>query len=167
MRSARTDATLDELHRIAAALSADWRPALPIPTIRLSGRLTRSAGTYRPPGTITISRPFLVQHGLAATIPILRHELAHHAVHHTAGARVRPHGREFQTAAAQLSAPRYAPAFYAPRTVHGYRCPACGHTWLRGRRLTQTRRYSCARCAPRYDDRYRLLYVGRVIRTED
>jgi predicted SprT family Zn-dependent metalloprotease len=158
-------AALAELNALAAALAAAWTPALPAPAVRLSARLTRSAGTYRPPGTITISRHFVDQYGLAATIPILRHELAHHAVHHTAGrrarpGRVRPHGPEFRAAAARLDAPRHAPAFAAPRTVHGYRCPACGWTVLRGRRLPRRRRYSCARCAPRYDDRFRLTYLG-------
>jgi predicted SprT family Zn-dependent metalloprotease len=156
-----TDAAcLAELQHRACALTAAWSPPLPAPRVRLSARLTRSAGTYRPPGTITISRHFLRQHGLEACLPILRHEVAHHAVHHTAGRRVRPHGAEFRAAAARLDAPRHAPAFAAPRTVHGYRCPACGWTVLRGRRFPRRRRYSCARCSPRYDDRYRLTYVG-------
>jgi predicted SprT family Zn-dependent metalloprotease len=155
-----TTAALAELRARAAVLAASWSPPLPAPAVRLSARLTRSAGTYRPPGTITISRHFFEQHGVEATLPILRHELAHHAVHHTVGRRVRPHGAEFRAAAALLEAPRHAPAFAAPRTVHGYRCPACGWTVLRGRRLPRRRRYSCARCAPRYDDRFRLTYLG-------
>ena len=154
-----TRSALTDLQRLAATLADAWRPPLPPPLVQLSARLTRSAGRYRPPATITISRHFLEQHGVEACIPILRHELAHHAVHHTAGRRVRPHGPEFRVAAARLAAPRHAPAFAAPRTVHGYRCPACGWTLLRGRRLVR-RRYSCARCAPRYDERYRLRYIG-------
>jgi predicted SprT family Zn-dependent metalloprotease len=151
---------LTELCRLATDLAATWAPPLPPPVVQLSARLTRSAGLYRAPGTIVISRHFLEQHGPDACVPILRHEIAHHAVHHTSAGRVRPHGREFRAAAARLGAPRYAPAFAAPRTVHGYRCPSCGWTVLRGRRLPRRRRYSCARCAPRYDDRYRLRYLG-------
>jgi predicted SprT family Zn-dependent metalloprotease len=156
----RSQTALTELRRLAADLANAWTPPLPPPLVQLSARLTRSAGLYRQPGTILISRHFLEQHGVDACIPILRHELAHHAVHHTASVRVRPHGPEFRAAADRLGAPRYAPAFAAPRTVHGYRCTACGWTVLRGRRFPRRRHYSCARCAPRYDDRYRLRYIG-------
>jgi len=151
-------------HRFAAGHSQN----LPPMTVRLSARLTRSAGTYRPPGTITISRHFLAHHGFEAAVEVLRHEVAHHIVQHgrvstpplPARRRVRPHGREFQAAAAALGAPRHAPHFSAPRLIHGYRCPACGWTWLRGRPIRRGRRYSCARCAPGYDPRFRLVYAG-------
>ena len=148
------------LEALAAELAHGIRADLPPLVVRLSARLTRSAGTYRPPGTITISRHFLRDHGFDAAVAILRHEVAHHVVRWTSGERVRPHGREFQAVAAALAAPRRAPAFRAPRLVHGYRCPACGWTWLRGRRIRRNHRYACARCAPRYDERYRLRYVG-------
>ena len=160
-RTDRAEAeSLAALNALAAKLAAGYEPRLPPPSVRLSARLTRSAGTYRPPGTITISRYFLDQHGLEAAIPVLRHEVAHHIVRWTAHGPVRPHGREFQAAAAALDAPRYAPGFGAPRRVHGYRCPACDWTWLRGRRIPRGRRYACARCAPRYDDRFRLTFIG-------
>lgn len=149
-----------DLLRIAEQIAATHAPGLPPFAVRISARLTRSAGTYRPPGTITISRHFLEEHGLEATLPILRHEIAHHVVRWTARGRVRPHGPEFRAVAARLGAPLHAPAFRAPRLVYGYRCPACGWTWLRGRRIGRSRRYSCARCAPRYDQRYRLVSIG-------
>jgi predicted SprT family Zn-dependent metalloprotease len=148
------------LQRIAEQIVAEHAPDLPPIVVRISARLTRSAGTYRPPGTITISRHFLAEHGLEATLPILRHEIAHHVVRWTAHRRVRPHGPEFRTVAAALHAPLHSPAFRAPRLVYGYRCPACGWTWLRGRRIGRSRRYSCARCAPRYDQRFRLVFAG-------
>jgi len=148
------------LQAAAERILAAYCPALPPPLVRCSARLTRSAGTYRPPVTVTISRPFLAQHGTEAGEAVLRHELAHHVVHMTIRRRVRPHGPEFRAVAVALDAPRYAPAFAATRTVHGYRCPACGWTWLRGRRLRQGRQISCGRCAPAFDARFRLVHVG-------
>ena len=150
------------LEALAAELAHGVHADLPPLTVRLSARLTRSAGTYRPPGTITLSRHFLRDRGFEATVEILRHEVAHHAVRWTARGRVRPHGPEFLAAAAALEAPRRAPAFRAPRLVHAYRCPVCGWTWLRGRRLRRSRRYACARCAPQYDERFRLRYAGTI-----
>lgn len=151
---------LTMLQTLADNLVEAYRSGLPPVVVRLSARLTRSAGTYRPPGTITISRHFLGEHGPAAAIAVLRHEVAHHVVRWTAGPPVRPHGPEFRAAAAALDAPRHAPHFAAPRLVHGYRCPACGWTWLRGRRIRRGRRYACIRCATSYDERYRLTYAG-------
>lgn len=130
------------------------------PRVRLSDRLTRAAGVYRPPDDIALSRHFLRQHGEAALVAILRHEVAHHIVRGRYAARVRPHGPEFRAVADLLGAPRHAPAFAAPRTVHLYRCPACGATLLRGRRLTRGRRYSCGHCSRRYDARFALRYLG-------
>jgi predicted SprT family Zn-dependent metalloprotease len=148
------------LQAAANRLLGTHRPALPPVTVRLSGRLSRSAGIYRPPGDITLSRHFLEQHGPEQAEAVLRHELAHHIVRWTVPGRVRPHGREFQEVAAALGAPRYAPAYMTPHTIYAYRCPACGWTWERRRRLPRGRRYACARCAPRYDDRFRLHYAG-------
>jgi hypothetical protein len=42
-----------------------------------------------------------------------------------------------------------------------YRCPACGWEWRRGRRVRRGRRFSCARCAPAYDERRRLVFTGK------
>jgi predicted SprT family Zn-dependent metalloprotease len=151
---------LDRLQRAAEAILAMHDAGLPPVVVRLSARLTRSAGTYRAPGTITISRHFLRAHDWDAVLAVLRHEAAHHIVRWRAGARARPHGPEFRAFAASLGAPMHAPAFAAPRSVHGYRCPACDWTWLRGRRIPPSRRYSCPRCAPRYDARFRLSYIG-------
>lgn len=151
---------MTDLQRIAEQIVAAHSPGLPPIVVRLSARLTRSAGTYRPPGMISISRHFLDEHGLEATLPILRHEVAHHIVRWTARRRVLPHGPEFRAVAAALDAPLHAPAFRAPRRVYAYRCVACGWTWLRGRRIGRTRRYSCARCAAHYDQRFRLVYAG-------
>jgi predicted SprT family Zn-dependent metalloprotease len=161
MAHARPEAAIVALQALADALVAAWDAPLPPVRLRLSARLTRSAGLYHPPGAITISRHFLGQHGAAAAEAIVRHEVAHHVVRWTVPGRVRPHGREFEAVAARLGAPRHAPAFAAPRTVVVYRCPGCGWEWRRGRRIARGRHYACARCAPHYDDRYRLRYAGR------
>ena len=153
-------ASVIALQQIADALIAAHTPPLPPLTVRLSGRLTRSAGIYRPPGDVAISRHFLREHGPDAAALVLRHEVAHHAVRWTAGTGVRPHGPEFRAAAKKLGAPRRAPAFTVPGVVYGYRCAACGWTWVRRRRIRRGRRYACGRCAPAYDERFRLRYAG-------
>lgn len=135
-------------------------PDLPDVRLRLSARLTRSAGVYRRDGEIAISTHFLAAHGLERTRGILRHEIAHHVVRYLHGRVAAPHGREFRVVAQALSADLHAPAFPAPRTRFVYRCPCCGWEWRRGRRLPRGRRYSCARCAPAYDERFCLRLAG-------
>lgn len=137
-------------------------PGLPDVRLRLSARLTRSAGIYRRNGEIVISTHFLAAHGLERVGGVLRHEIAHHVVRFLHGRAAAPHGREFHIVARALAADLRAPAFPAPRTRYVYRCPACGWEWRRGRRLPRGRSYSCARCAPAYDERFRLRFLGRV-----
>ncbi len=128
--------------------------------VRLSGRLTRSAGIYRPGDDIAISTHFLIAHGLDGVRGVLLHEIAHHIVWLLHGRTARPHGREFRAIAAALGADLRAAAFDAPRWVYVYSCPICGWEWRRGRRVRRSRRYSCPRCAPTYDSRYRLAFAG-------
>lgn len=136
-------------------------PELPPVRVRLSGRLTRSAGTYRPEGDIAISSHFLAGHGVEGTRGVLLHEIAHHVVRAVHGRSAPPHGRAFKQAAGALGADLRAEHFAAPRLVYVYRCPACGWEWRRGRRVRRGRRYSCARCAPAYDERRRLVFAGK------
>lgn len=150
---------LRELQTAAVELIEAQRRSLPPVTVRLSARLTRSAGIYRAPGDIAISRHYLAEHGLAAALAVLRHELAHHIVRWTAREE-RPHGPAFKATAAALAAPLRAEAFAAPYTVYAYRCPACGWTWQRRRRIRRGARYACARCSPRYSERFRLQFAG-------
>lgn len=159
------------LQALADALLADLRsgtvagiprlPNLPPVRVRLSARLTSSAGMYYAASAdIAISTHFLATHGMDGIDGVIRHEVAHHAVRHHHGRAARPHGREFAAVAAALGASMKAAAFAAPRTVHLYRCPGCGWEWQRGRRVRRGRRFACARCAPHYDDRFRLVYRG-------
>ncbi len=136
-------------------------PGLPDVRLRLSARLTRSAGIYRQDGEIAISTHFLAAHGVERVGGVLRHEIAHHVVRFLYGRAAAPHGQEFRIVALALGADLRAPAFPAPRTRFVYRCPGCGWEWRRGRRLPPRRAYSCARCAPVYDDRFRLRLVAR------
>lgn len=158
---ALADATVAALRdgRIAGLAAL---PGLGAVTVRLSGRLTRSAGIYRPPGDIAISTHYLAAHGVERAGGVVLHEVAHHAVRAAHGRAARPHGREFTQAALALGASLRAEAFAAPgaRLVYVYRCPTCGWEWHRGRRLAGGRRYSCARCAPAYDERHRLTFAG-------
>ena len=129
--------------------------------VRVSGRLTRSAGTYRPDGDVAISAHYLAAHGVEGARGVLLHELAHHVVRSVHGRKAAPHGREFRAVATALAADLRAEGFAAPRLVYFYRCPTCGVEWRRGRRLQRGRRYSCARCSPVYDERHRLRFAGK------
>lgn len=153
------DAALDDL-RAGRIPDLGAIPTLGPLRVRASGRMTRSAGMYRPEGDIAISSHFLAAHGVAATRGVLLHEIAHHVVRTLYGRRAAPHGREFKAVARALGADLRAEAFAAPRLVYLYRCPTCGAEWPRGRRIPRGRRYSCARCSPTYDERHRLAFIG-------
>lgn len=135
-------------------------PFLPPVQVRVSSRMTRCAGLYRPPGDIAVSRHFLATHGVEGARGVVLHEVAHHLTRYVHGRRATPHGDAFLAAAEALGADRHAESFPAPRTVYLYRCPACGLEWRRGRKLRAGRRYSCRRCASRYDDRFRFVFAG-------
>jgi len=154
-----------EALRLGTVSGLAAQPGLGPVRVRLSGRLTRSAGTYRPGGDVAISSHFLAAHGVAGVRGVLLHEIAHHVVRAVHGRGATPHGRAFKQTAAALGADLRAEAFFAPRLVYLYRCPTCGWEWRRGRRARRGRRYSCTRCAPVYDDRHRLVFAGR--RRED
>jgi predicted SprT family Zn-dependent metalloprotease len=136
-------------------------PDLPPVRVRLSGRLTHSAGIYRPGGDIAISTHYLAAHGLDGTRGVVLHEVAHHVVRSLHGRNARPHGREFKAIATALGGSLHAESFAAPRIIYLYRCPTCGWEWRRGRKVRRGRRYACARCSPTYNDRHRLVYLGR------
>lgn len=160
----------EQLQAVADAVLAGLRrgeveglgalPELAPVQVRLSARLTRSAGIYRPAGDIAISTHFLAAHGVEGARGVLLHEIAHHVVQALHGRRALPHGPAFKHIAAVLGADLRAEHFAAPRLVYVYRCPFCGWEWRRGRRIPRGRRYSCARCAPVYDERRRLVYMG-------
>lgn len=156
---ARVDAILEAVR--VGATPGIVAPDLGPVRVRLSGRLTRSAGTYRPGGDIAISTHYLATHGLGGADGVIRHELAHHVVRALYGRAARPHGREFHRIALALGADLKADAFVAPRTVYRYRCPTCGWEWQRGRKIGRGRRYSCRHCAPTYNERHRLIFQGR------
>jgi predicted SprT family Zn-dependent metalloprotease len=156
---AAADAVIDAL-RAGRVSGVTAVPGLAAARVRLSGRLTRCAGIYRPAGDIAISTHYLAAHGIEAARGVVLHEVAHHVVRTVHGRSARPHGREFRVVAAALGASLRAEAFAAPRTVYLYRCPACGWEWRRGRKAPRGRTYSCGRCAPAYDPRFRLRFGG-------
>ena len=156
---ATADATVAALRRGERAGLAPL-PALGPVQVRLSARLTRCAGVYRPGGDVALSTHFLASHGVARAGGVLLHEIAHHVVRTLHGRAAAPHGREFKAVATALGADLRAEGFAAPRLVYVYRCPTCGWEWRRGRKTRRGRRYSCARCAPAFDGRHRLVFAG-------
>lgn len=154
------DATVAALRRGDVA-GLPPQPDLGPVQVRLSARLTRCAGVYRPGGDVALSTHFLATHGVEGARGVVLHEIAHHLVRTRYGRSAAPHGREFKAVATALGADLHAEGFAAPRLVYVYRCPTCGWEWRRGRKARRGRRYSCSHCSPVYDVRYRLVFAGQ------
>lgn len=144
------------LDALARELEVVWNP-----------RLRTTAGRAWPGHALIELNPAIARFGENEVVRTLLHELAHLVAHARAGRRrIAPHGPEWQLACAQLGIPG-EPARHRlplPRTRQqrrfSYRCPACGTTVRRARRL----RYAaaCLACCKahaggRYDRRFRLV----------
>jgi len=72
-------------------------PRAPYPTVELSARMTSTAGRcYPDSGEIKIATLYHRDHGIDATLLVLKHELAHWAARWRYGAKITPHGPEFR-----------------------------------------------------------------------
>lgn len=99
----------------------------------------------------------------------LRHELAHLVAYHRKGhARIKPHGREWQRACADLGIPNESAhhQLALPRSLrhrpHIYQCGGCGATVRRAKKFR--RHTACLPCCRqhaggRYDERFKLVLV--------
>lgn len=148
-------------------------PRAPYPSVELSGRMTSSAGRcYADTGTIKIATLYHRDHGIDATLLVLKHELAHWAARWRYGSRIAPHGREFRLVAQELDArititcPPFAHKERAQRRAQTrmwrMRCPRCNRVYHRRRRDKVACRSCCDTYAGgHYDRRFRLMVASR------
>ncbi|MEX2247504.1 MAG: SprT-like domain-containing protein [Dehalococcoidia bacterium] len=157
----------DALDRIAKTRFRDVlaMARAPYPTVELSGRMTSSAGRcYPDTGEIRIATLYHRDHGIDATLLVLKHELAHWAARWRYGRKIAPHGPEFRKVAHELdrritvTCPPFAHRERAQRRVWHMMCPHCGRKYERQRRD----KVACSRCCDNYsggyyDRRFRLV----------
>jgi predicted SprT family Zn-dependent metalloprotease len=144
-------------------------PRAPYPSVELSGRMTSSAGRcYPDTGEIKIATLYHRDHGLDATLLVLKHELAHWAARWRYGTRIAAHGAEFREVAHALdqritvTCPPFAHKERAQRRTWRMRCPNCRRTYHRQRRDKVACRFCCdSYSRGQYDRRFRLVVSGR------
>ena len=133
--------------------------------------MTSSAGRcYPDTGEIRIATLYHRDHGIDATLLVLKHELAHWAARWRYGRRIAPHGREFRKVAHELD-PRITitcPPFAqkersaAPGLAHDV--PALPPHVHAAAAATRSPAAGAATTTPagRYDRRFRLVVVSRA-----
>lgn len=136
--------SLDELRAHLTDAIAAHEPEMKPPRLRVSGRMTRTLGSFRGRSrTITLSARLLAFGSLEQCRTILLHELAHALVHHREP-EAPPHGRDFRAACRELGV---SPARvvivgteeWASRERYAYDCDRCGDTVLRRRAVRRVR----------------------------
>lgn len=145
-------------------------PRSPYPRLELSGRMTSSAGRcYPDTGLIRLATLYHRDHGLDATLLVLKHELAHWAARWRYGSRIAPHGREFRLVAHELdpritiTCPPFAQKERSARRTWRMTCPRCRRTYHRQRRDKVACRHCCDTYAGgEYDRRFRLVVASRA-----
>lgn len=150
---------LNGLGELAADVLVRHAPDLKLPAIRVSGRMTRTFGSYTPTNKqVTLSSRLLALGEPEDQREILLHELAH-AITHYRHPKASAHGREFQAVCHELGvdARRYVNLpvrKWVSKASWSAACDACGSLMLR-KRATRAMRCECGRLnRPR-----RLAYV--------
>ncbi|MEX0763079.1 MAG: SprT-like domain-containing protein [Dehalococcoidia bacterium] len=144
----------DHLEPLARQLISLHAPGFDLPPLRISGRMTRTLGSFAPSRkTITLSARLLAFGTHDQQRQVLLHELAHVIVHHRTP-NARAHGREFRDACQLVGADptRFVDvpvSSWAGRARHAFRCPSCGATALRKRRAKLVRCDCGQRVEPR------------------
>src|SRR4029079_8433832 len=125
-------------------------PKAPYPRLELSGRMTSSAGRcYPDTGDIRLASLYHRDHGIDATLLVLKHELAHWAARWRYGPKIAPHGKEFRAVAHELdpritiTCPPFAAKERAQRRNWRMMCPRCRRHYTRARRDKGARRSCC------------------------
>jgi len=153
--------TLNGLGELADDVLSRHAPGIDLPKIRVSGRMTRTFGSYTPTTRqVTLSSRLLALGKPREQKDILLHELAH-AITHQRHPKARAHGREFQAICRELGV---APLRYvslpvrewAARARWAATCDACGQLSLRQRPVRAIRCDCGHTTRPR-----RLSYVAR------
>jgi predicted SprT family Zn-dependent metalloprotease len=154
--------SLNGLGDLAMEVLGKHAPDLRLPAIKVSGRMTRTFGSYTPmTRQVTLSSRLLALGRQSDQQTILLHELAH-AITHYRHPKASAHGREFRTICEELGveARRYVNLpvrHWVSRARWGTRCDSCGSLLLRKR---ATRRFRCA-CG-RTNRPRQISYVARA-----
>lgn len=136
--------SLNGLGELAATVIDRHAPDLDLPAIRVSGRMTRTFGSYTPTSKqVTLSSRLLALGREEDQKEILLHELAHAITHHR-HPKARAHGREFQAICVELgvNTRRYVNLpvrEWVKRARWGTSCEACGTMILRQRAFRSMR----------------------------
>ncbi len=146
-------------------------PRAPYPSVELSARMTSSAGRcYPDTGLIRIATLYHRDHGIDASLLVLKHELAHWAARWRYGSRIAPHGPQFRMVAHEvdqritITCPPFAHKERAARSSRTWRmvCPNCRKSYHRRRRDKVACRFCCDNYARgNYDRRFRLVVASR------
>lgn len=152
------------LQSVADQILARHAPDLWLPPVRVSGRMTRTFGTFNTTtGQISLSARLVAFGSVQECRRILLHEVAHAIVHHREpGAKA--HGSTFRAVCRELGVDGarlvdLPVAGWTKRERFAYRCHRCRSTQLRKRAL---RRIRCACGTPLAPRR-----VARVAVAED
>ena len=166
------DATLEQLARTllhdlgAATLSnsviVEWNPRM---------RSTAGRADYRK--NVVALNPAIRTHDEREIDRTLRHELAHLLAHARAGRkRIAPHGPEWRRACADLDIPGEPRCHVMPLPTRSlrkrflYRCPNCGITYPRVRKIRRT--VACLACCRennrgRFDVKFKLRLMTNAL----
>ncbi len=149
------------LPELACKVHVSWNP-----------RMQTTAGRARWPDRAIELNPKLKECEPDELWSTLKHELAHLVAYERCGRRrIKPHGREWRTACADLGIPDEQPCHTLPfkrrrmKRNHAYICPNCFATIRRVKPIQRTVAcYDCCRKFNRgsYHDRYRLIKKNPV-----
>ena len=133
---------VDELVKI---ILRSYEPGLTLPSVRVSGRMRRTLGSYTPAKKlISISSRLLALGDEGDIREVVLHEVAHAIVHWRRGERPAAHGKEFRSVCLQIGAKphRYVDVRtddWDSRIRHLSKCEYC-HVWIvRKRRMKSVR----------------------------
>ena len=140
----RVRSSFDRLKDVLESALRQHEPALALPSMRVSARMTRTLGSFNPASkSITLSARLLAHGTFDQCRLILLHELAHAIVHHR-DSKSRAHGRAFREVCEKLGV---SPARLVKLPTDEWRrwqrfaydCGRCGGTVLRKRAVRRVR----------------------------
>jgi predicted SprT family Zn-dependent metalloprotease len=138
-----------------------FRSSVPRPEIRLSRRMTTTAGSVqygRTQHILTISVPYHDHFGWdGELISTLKHEMIHLYLARYQG--IRGHGKVFRSLCEALGTERYCKDLPRKDPLYVYECPTCGEEYRYRRKV----RLFCGRCPRSARPTTRLLKLVRTV----
>lgn len=161
-----------ELYRFVRSTLARYEPGMdPLSPIRVSRRMTRTLGSYRPDKRqIAVSSRLLAFGEQSHVETVLLHETAHAITHHR-NAKASSHGRLFKSVCRELGIEpnRFVNVpirEWSSRRRYVFTCAVCGESLVR-KRLLRIARCECgARLEVQRVARVAVDAGGRVVRVE-